>query len=150
MADNVKDGALAGSADLIEKLQALGALDDGKIALGTVRAGMNETLKIARTRIPVGTRAHRTYKGRTVTPGFGQRSLRVVTTTKSDDGLPQALLGVREEAFYETQFLEWGTRFIRGTHWLLGSFNSAQDAMKSATVAYLQKRLLKIAKDGTP
>lgn len=150
MAANAKDGALAGSADLIAKLQALGALDDGKIARGAVRAGMSETLKVAQTKIPVGTRVHRTYKGRVVAPGFGKSSLRIVTTTKTDDGLPTALLSVRKEAFYETQFLEPGTKKIRGKHWLLISFKIAEDATKRASVAYLQKRLLKLAKDGKP
>lgn len=150
MGANVKDGALAGSADLIEKLQALGELDDGKIARGTVRAGMNETLKIARTKIPVGHRLHKTYKGRHVAPGFGKSSLRIVTTTKTDDGLVAALLGVRKEAFYETRYLERGTRKIEAKHWLLQSFDQGHDPMERAMVAYLQKRLLKIAKDGKP
>lgn len=146
----VQDRALAGAADLIAKLQALGALDDGKIARGAVHAGMGAVLKNAQTKIPVGTRLHRTYKGRLVAPGFGRRSLRIVTTTKTDDGLIAALLGVRAEAYYETQFLEKGTKKIRGTHWLQQSFSDSQDAMKTATVAYLQKRLLKIAATGTP
>lgn len=150
MAANAKDGALAGSADLIAKLQAFGALDDGKITLGAVRAGMNETLKVARVNIPVGTRLHRTYKGRLVAPGFGQRNLRVVTTRKTDSGRIAALLGVREEAYYETQFLEKGTRKIRATHWLLSSFDSSKDGQELAMVAYLQKRFDKIAKTGTP
>lgn len=150
MAVDPKDYGLAGSSVLIEKLQALGALDDGKIARGAVRAGMTETLKLAQTRIPVGTRIHRTYKGKVVAPGFGKASLRIVTTTKTDDGLPAALLGVRKEAYYETQFLEWGTKKIRGKHWLLQAFNSSQSAMRGAMVVYLQKRLLKIAKDGKP
>lgn len=149
-ADFTKDSALAGSAALIQKLQALGALDDGKIARGAVHAGMAEVLKNAQMKIPVGTRLHRTYKGRLVAPGFGRRSLRIVTTTKTDDGLIAALLGVRAEAYYETQFLEWGTKKIRGTHWLMQSFNDSQDAMKGATVTYLQGRLLKIAQSGTP
>lgn len=147
MAANSKDGALAGSADAIAKLQALGALDDGKIVRGTVRAGMNETLKVARTKIPVGHRLHRTYKGRLVAPGFGKSSLRIVTTTKTDDGLQAALLSVSKEAYYETQFLEWGTKKIRGLHWLLQSFNQTQGQIKGAAVYFLQKRLLKIAKD---
>ena len=150
MAANAKDGALAGAADLIAKLQALGALDNGKIARGAVRAGMTATLQVARTKIPVGHRLHKTYKGRVVAPGFGKSSLRIVTTTKTDSGLPAALLSVRKEAFYETQFLEWGTKKIRGKHWLLDSFDQSQDAMKRAAVVYLQKRLLKLAKDGAP
>lgn len=145
-----KDGALAGAAECIQKLQALGALDGGSIARGAVHAGMTEVLKLAQAKIPVGTRIHRTYKGRLVAPGFGRSSLRIVTTTKTNDGLIAALLSVRAEAYYETRFLEKGTRKIRGVHWLLQSFNQAQDAMKGATVAYLQKKVLKLAADGTP
>lgn len=149
-ANPTQDSALAGAADLIKKLQALGALDDGKIAIGAVRAGMKEALKLAQVKIPVGTRVHRTYKGRLVTPGFGKRSLKIVTTRKTDDGLPAALLGVSKEAYYETQFLERGTSKIKAQPWLRPAFYNSQDAQKAAVVAYLQKRLLKIAATGTP
>lgn len=150
MAANSTDGALAGAADCIRKLQALGALDNGKIALGAVRAGIQPAFTAAEAKIPVGTRMHRTYKGRLVAPGFGKRSLVIVTTKKTNDGLPSALLGVRGEAYYETQFLERGTSKMRAQPWLRSSFYSTQDAMEAAMVAYLQKRLAKLAKDGTP
>jgi HK97 gp10 family phage protein len=150
MAANSADGALAGSADLIKKLQALGALDNGNIMLGALRAGMKEALKLAQNKIPVGTRMHRTYQGRLVAPGFGKRNLRIVTTRKTDSGLPAALLGVRKEAYYETQFLELGTSKMRAQPWLRSAFYNSQDAQKRAIVAYLQKRLEKLIKTGTP
>lgn len=154
MASDPRDGALAGAADLIKKLQALGALDNGKISLGAVRAGMNVSLDAARVKIPVGSRAHRTYKGKPVQPGFGRASLRVVTTSKTDSGLPAALLSVRKEAYYETQFLERGAPRhrgpIRAQPWLVPAFYNSRAGMETAIVAYLQKRLAKIAKDGRP
>jgi len=145
-----QDRNLLGAAFLIKKLQALGALDGGQIIRAAIRVGMNEAKKLAAQKIHVGKRMHRTYKGRLVAPGFGQRSLRVVVTQKTDSGLPAALLGVRKEAYYQSQFLERGTSKMRAYPWLRSAFYNSQDAQKRAIVAYLQKRLLKIAKDGTP
>lgn len=150
MAVSATDGALAGSADLIKKLQVLGALDNNNITRGAVRAGMNATKAIALTRIPVGHRIHKTYKGRTVAPGFGKRSLRVIVTSRTDSGNVAALLGVDPEAYYETQFLERGTSKIRATHWMSSSFYDSKDEQETGMVAYLQKRLTKIALTGTP
>lgn len=147
---NSADGALQGSADLIKKLQALGALDNGNIMLGAVRAGMKEAQKLAEQKIPVGRRMHRTYKGRVVAPGFGKRSLRIVTTRKTDSGLPAALLGVRKEAYYETQFLERGTSKMKAQPWLRSAFYNSQGAQQRAIVAYLKKRLEKLISTGTP
>lgn len=150
MADS-RDGALAGAGDAIRKLQALGALDNGKIMLGAVRAGMNEVLKPAQDAAPVGTRSHKTYKGNQVSPGFAKRSLHIVVSTKNKSGRPAAaLLSTSKEGYYAVQFIERGTSKIKAQPWLRPAFFNSQEAQKRAVVAYLQKRLAKIAKDGKP
>lgn len=150
MVDSAKDGALAGSADLIAKLQALGALDNGKIALGAVRAGMNVAKSYAENRIYIGKKPHRLYTGELVAPGYGLKNLRVVTTNKTDNGLTAALLSVRKKAFYQVQFIERGTSKMEAHPWLRRSFFASQDGQKAAVIDYLRKRVLKLAKDGKP
>lgn len=145
------DSALAGAADAIKKLQALGALDNGKIMLGAVRAGMTEVLAPARDAAPVGTRMHRTYKGRLVAPGYAKSTLHVVVTSKTKSGRPAAaLLSTSKEGYYAPQFIERGTSRRAATPWLVPAFFSSQDSQKEAVVAYLRKRLEKIARDGKP
>lgn len=150
MANSSTDGALAGSADAIKKLQALGALDDGKIIKGAVRAGISAVKDAATQKIPVGTRLHRTYKGRLVAPGFSKRSIKIVVTTKTDDGNVAALLGVKAEAYYAVQFVERGTSKMKAQPWLRPAFYGSADEQKTRIVAYLQKRLNKIAVTSTP
>lgn len=149
-----RDGSLFGSAALIEKLQALGALDGGNIAIGAAKAGMKPALDMAATKIPVGHREHKTYKGNTVGPGFARRSLRIVGTRKSNSGLPSALLSTRKEAYYAPQFLERGAPKhkgpIKAQPWLVSAFYNSRDAQNRAIVAYLQKRVDKLLKTGTP
>jgi HK97 gp10 family phage protein len=144
------DGALIGASDLLKKLDALGALDNGNIIKGTVRAGMQPAKQAAITKIPVGTRLHRTYKGRLVAPGFAKRSIRVVVTSKTDSGNIAALLSVRAEAYYAVQFVERGTSKMKAQPWLRSAFFNTQNDQKAAMVAYLNKRLIKIAMTGTP
>lgn len=143
-----RDGGLAGSADLIKKLSVLAALDGRKIVRGAVRAGMNETKKLAQQRIHVGKRMHFTYKGRLVQPGFGKANITIVTTQKHDDGRIAALLGVHREAFYQTQFLERGTSKMRAFPWLRSSFYDSKDEQERAMVAYLNHWLLKVSATG--
>lgn len=148
MANSANDGALQGASDLIAKLTAMGSMDDNKVMKGAVKAGMKPTLAVAQTRIPVGTRFHKTYKGRKVAPGFGKSQLKIVVTSKRDDGNVAAMLGVSQEAFYETQFLERGTSKMRAHPWLRASFFDTKDQQERAMVVYLQACYDKLAKTG--
>lgn len=150
------DGPLQGAADLVRKLKALGALDDGKIIAGAVRAGMKPALEAARNLIPVGTREHRSYKtkggggGFLLAPGHAKRSLRIVVVKRGDKQGATALLSTDKAGYYAVQFVERGTVKMKKEPWLRPAFNSTQQQQQAAIVAYLQKRILKIAKDGTP
>lgn len=144
------NGPLQGAADLTRKLKALGALDDGKIIAGAVRAGMRPALLAARALIPVGTKEHHSYKGRLLPPGHAKSSLRIVVVKRGDKQGATALLSTDKEGYYAVQFVERGTEKMQAEPWLRPAFNSTQQQQQAALVAYLQKRILKIAKDGTP
>lgn len=142
MADEI---ALQGVANLVLKLRELGAMEDGKIIAGAVRAGMKPALKSAQQKIPVGTVEHRTYKGRLVAPGFSKRSLRIVVVKSKDRQQATALLGPSKEGYYVTQFVERGTFKMKAQPWLRPAFFGTAEQQKLAMAAYLNKWLLKKA-----
>jgi HK97 gp10 family phage protein len=137
---------LEGVGELSKQLDALGKLDDGKAIRAAVRAGMKPAFKAAQQNIPVGTVAHRTYKGRLVGPGFAKRSLVIVTTLSKDGQKASAILGVKAEAFYAIQFVEMGTSQMAAQPWLRPAFYSTREEQESALALALQKAVLKAIK----
>jgi len=93
----------------------------------SLRFAMTPAAKMARAKAPVGTVAHKTYKGRFVTPGFLSRSIRVAVT-RVRDGRASALLGPTKEAFYGTTFIEtgWGKVGPDAAPWLEPAFNATK------------------------
>jgi HK97 gp10 family phage protein len=132
------DEALQGTSALVAKLKTLEKLDSGRVMINAVRDGMKPALKYARQAIPVGTRKHKSYLGRTLSPGFAQKSLRIVVTKVSDTRF-QALLGVRKEAFYAVRFVELGTSKMAAEPWLRPAFFASQNAQKQALSDSLRK-----------
>lgn len=134
-----------GLRELDAKLKALA---DPKINSQVLRAGavagMRKVLARAKATVPVGTVAHKTYKGRIVAPGFASRSLRVKGTVSRDKTRAYALLGVRPEAFYAVQFIELGTAKMPARPWLRPAFEASQDVAVAALRDAMVKRLEKI------
>lgn len=137
---------LEGVAELTRKLDSLKKLDDGKALRAAVRAGIKPAADRAKATAPVGTEAHRTYKGRLVAPGFTRRSVRSVTKMSRDKQKATALLGVRAEAFYSLQFIELGTSKFPKRPWLRPAFEATQAAQETALAASLRKSVEKAAK----
>lgn len=139
---------LAGARDLFRKLVVLGGLDSGNLTRNAVRAGIGAAYRAAQQRIPVGDQAFRTYTGRLVAPGFAKRNIRVISVLSKDKKTATAILGVRKEAYYAVQFVEMGTSKMGAQQWLRPSFYGTAGAQQQGMVAYLQKRIDKIAKTG--
>lgn len=137
---------LEGVGQLTRQLDALAALEDGKALRAAVRAGMKPVFSAAQQSIPVGTVAHRTYKGRLVAPGFAKRSLRIVTTLSPDKQKATAIIGVRGEAFYVIQFVEMGTSKMAAQPWLRPSFYNTREEQEAAIAASLRKTIDKLAR----
>lgn len=138
--------ALKGVAELTRKLEEMGKLEDGKALRAAVRAGIKPATQKAKAMIPQGVDAHRTYKGRLVAPGFARRNIRAITRLSKDKQKATARLGVRNEAFYATQFVEIGTSKMAPRPWLRPAFASSQSEAEKAMAASLQKSILKAAK----
>lgn len=89
----------------------LGELD-AKVGIKTLtRASskaLNPTTRKIRAKAPVGKRDHKTYRGRTVFPGFLKRSVRQRSRRNRRNGSIEVRIGVLKEAFYGVQFLDKG------------------------------------------
>lgn len=145
----VQSPYLLGAKDLFDKLVTLEGLDSGNIIKAAVRAGLNVAKKAAIEKIPKGTEPFRTYTGRLVAPGFASRNLKLIVVLSKDKTVAQALLGVTKEAYYAVQFVERGTSKMAAQPWLRPAFYATGNAQQAAMVAYLQKRVNKIAQTGT-
>lgn len=141
---------LEGSADLVKKLRALKGVAATKVLRSVVRAGIRPAQKRAVELIPQGSRAHRTYKGRLVGPGFASRNTRVVTRATPTGA--SAALGVRREAFYAVQFVErrLGKSQYTGREWLQPAFEQTQTEQVAEAVGKLKKLIDGAARGQTP
>lgn len=138
-------GGLEGAAALTKQLEALGQELRGKNLRTVVRAGAAPLLKAAKAAAPEGTEMHRTYKGRLVAPGFGKRSVRMVTKLDKTGEKASAAVGVRAEAFYMTQFVEVGTAKMAAAPWLRPAAQASQDQQGEAMKAAIQRLIKKAA-----
>lgn len=96
--------------------------------------------------MPVGTEAHRltaTYGKLLVAPGYARSTLRVITTINAQKNIASAVMGVRKGAFYESLFVEFGTRYQRPQPWLRRAFadsrSDAEQAFRSVLAAAVEK-----------
>lgn len=135
---------LEGAQTLDRRLAALGAAGGKKVLMGALRAAMKIALDEAKVRLPIGSVEHKTYKGRLVSPGFAQRSLRIIVVANAKEGV-YAKLGVRWEAFYAVQFIELGTAKMPARPWLVPSFLSTKEAQLARLSAELEARIKKAA-----
>lgn len=111
-----------------------------KSAAGSAVLPAVNAMKLA---APVGTVAHRTYKGRLVAPGFLKRSIR--RRVRIENGKVVVTIGVRAEAYYGVLFVEKGTKNMPAHPWFVESFTGARTAIERRFMEQLQKRIEKFA-----
>lgn len=139
---------LIGLKELQAKLKKL----DGAVAEKALRQAVlnasTPAFKAAKAAAPVGSKAHRTYKGNLVAPGFLKRSIRRITTIKRGRYLTwaSAIIGVKSEAFYGVQFLEKGTIKMSKRPWFVESFKSSRSQMEQKLKAELKSKIEKAIK----
>lgn len=145
-----QDQNLIGVAELAEKLEAMGRMEDGKVMRAAVRAGAEPVQAAAianlQTRARLTHRRHQLYTGEVVDPGYSAQHVRLVTTLSKDKFLATAMVGPSKRAYYATQFLErgeHGTRHMAASPWLRPAFyqhqNDIKQAIKDKFVAFLKK-----------
>lgn len=120
--------AVEGVKQLMKKFDALNVAGKTKVLRAAGRAAGAVVVKDARTRIPVGSKAHRTHDGVLVAPGFARRSIVTRLFVNRSNGKVSAAVGVRARAFYATQFVETekGKSTRRGRPWLQPAFEATR------------------------
>lgn len=102
----------------------------------------------ARAQAPVGDVPHKTYKGRTVAPGFLSRNIRAKVFYSRTRGLARAEIGPSKEAFYGTQFLEVGTSKIPKRPWLVPAYEQKRSEVEQVFVTTLRAAIERAVKRG--
>lgn len=136
-----------GLKELSVKLRALGETVAARNLRGAARDAMQPVEQVAHASAPVGTVTHKTYRGRTVTPGFLQRSIRRAAFAKRGaKNEVRAVVGVTREAFYGLAFVERGTSKMPARPWLVPAFDMAQGQVLDRFKRSLVKRIERAAK----
>lgn len=134
---------LVGVEVLVRRLEALGALEDGKALKTSMREALKPALQMARAMAPVGTVAHYTHKGRLVAPGFTKRNVRAEVFTSRDKQAAVGLLGVGGEAYYAVQYIERGTSKFPARPWLVPAFELTRGAQEDGIARGLEKAIFR-------
>ena len=142
---------LEGVADLDRKLGNLSLVAQGRALRSAIRAGIRPAERRWKATIVRGSKAHRTYRGRLVGPGFSSRSIRVITVLSPDKQKAAAVMGLRREAFYGVQFVErsLGKSKGKGLATLRPAMEGTASEQGAAFAAQLKKRIDAVAK-GAP
>ena len=137
---------LKGFSDLRRKLNALGIQASVKVIRQAGSAAMNVVVKEARANAPVGSEPHKTHTGRTVAPGFLGRNIKKITRVSKSKGTALIFVGPSSEAFYGTQFVEVGTKYMPADPWLEPAYESKKDEVTDRYARELHKRIIRVAK----
>lgn len=150
---------IEGVEKLSRKLDRLGV----RLGVKTLRSSMMRsvvpTVSEMKSRIPTGTRTHKTYKGLIVGRGFARRSI-ARRTRKTREGLA-LWIGVRQQAFYAVNFLDLGPHVIsrrgkkaikaytlRKRPWFLSTFIRNQGAITRGLSAAMKAQIAKVVRGG--
>lgn len=134
-----------GFKELSKKLEALSDLDRGKVIRSAGNAAGMVVVKRARATVPVGGVPHKTYKGRWVSPGFLQRSIKKTSRLSRDKHGITVRIGVKSEAFYGVNFLELGTSTQPAQPWLRPALESTRNEQVAIMRAKILERIKKIS-----
>ena len=134
-------GTLEGGKQLARKLRRLGAAAESKIVGQAATFAMTPVVTAARQNAPRGTKAHKTYKGRLVAPGFLSRSIKKKMRRWKNKQGATVLVGPTKEAFYGTNFVELGTRFIEADEWLMPAFESRKDQVVDRFMSRMRSKI---------
>lgn len=139
---------IEGLKKLNAKLKKLDSAVAEKVLKQAVRNASTPAFKAAQLAAPVGSEAHRTYKGNLVSPGFLKRSIKRVTSMSRGvrRSWASVAIGVKAEAYYGVLFLEKGTKKMAARPWFVKAFKSRQREMERRLASELKKKIEKAVK----
>lgn len=135
---------IEGVAELNKKLAELSDKMAAKAIRSSVSQATTPALQKMKAAVPVGSKGHKTYKGRLVAPGFLKRSIKRKSYIDKQTGAAGSVVGVSAEAFYGVQFLDRGTKFISARRWFASSFESTSQTMLEKFKIALAKKIASI------
>lgn len=143
-----KSDQLKGTKELARKLSELGAAAGGKALRNAALLAMTPVVSDAKRRIPVNDRDYlkRSYKGTPIAPGFAKSQIAKKTLISRDKTRAYALVGVKPEAYYATQFVERGTSKQPAQPWLRPAFRTNRREVLRRLANQLRKNIMKVAK----
>ena len=123
-----------GLKELQARLSAMESKTSQKALRSALMQSATPMVRKLRAAAPVGTRAHKTYRGRLVAPGFLRRS--VAKSSKlirsANSTVAVVFIGVKKEAYYGVQFLDRGTKYIRKIPWFESTFDAGAGGIVSS------------------
>lgn len=143
LAGRHSEKALLGARVLDKQLEMLSDAVAARVMRRSLGHALNQTLALARAAVPERTKPmlKRTYKGRLVAPGFARRSTYISTSINRQTGNASATIGVRHEAFYAIQFIEFGFRDVPPRPWLVPAFKATRGTMLASLTSALRKNI---------
>ena len=132
---------IEGLNKLSAQLKKLGTELGTKTLRNATRSAMAPTHKKIKALTPVGSRTHRTYKGRLVAPGFLKRNIKL--RSRGKNGYASASISASNEAFYG-QFLVFGTKKIPASDFFIRIFANDRARIEAKLATELKKRIDKL------
>ena len=138
---------IEGFKELSRKLSKMGEAAGGKALQQAARLAMKPAKDKAKANAPVGDyTTGRTYKGNLKFPGYAKRNIVVTSRLTPDKKTVNVKLGVRKEAFYAINFIEFGTSRIPKRPWLEPAFRSSIPQINARLKEQLKKKIDKATK----
>jgi HK97 gp10 family phage protein len=146
---------IEGFKELSRKLSKMGEAAGGKALRSAAMSATLPALNAAKAAAPVGNPPFesggdpypiKTYKGNLRTPGFAKRNIARKSSLSRDKRKARVLLGVKPEAFYAINFIEFGTSKIAKRPWLEPSFKRSIPLMGARLSKRLKQLIDKAAK----
>lgn len=130
-----------GAVELGKKLRHLKSAAQSRVMRTAANFAMTPVLQAARANAPVGDRPHKTYKGRTVAPGFLKRNVKKRSRLSRDKSRAYASVTAAGEAWYGS-LLEKGYLDVPARPWLRPAFNSNREQVKERFASKMRQRIL--------
>jgi len=131
-----------GLNELSKELAKLGEKIGKKALRSAVSGALTPTFKRIKMGAPVGSKAHRTYKGRLVAPGFLSRNIK--RSSRYKRGRATAKIKTAPEAFYGVTFLDEGTSKISARHWFARKFENDRRNIEQRFAVILKQKIKKL------
>lgn len=134
---------IQGMKQLHDQLTEIGGATAKKALTQSLSASAKQLVRELKAAAPVGSRAHFTYMGRLVAPGFLSRSVTKQSGFDKKSGTAFVKVGVKAEAFYGVSFIESGleTRNLSPQPWFIKTFRRNRYEISDSLAKELKKRI---------